>query len=272
MAAENLTWHIGNTAQRIQDAGYGDDVKVWATENFAMSWGPYTLAQIQQEWADDTHMIPMRKAVYCNIGAGVATAADGTVYYIVHAAYTSAGTCASYQSPTSTSPQQAVAEINEVLTVDLENTLPYTVDSGDSLWSIAIAHDTSIAVIKQLNNLTTDDIYVGQNLKLPAPPLTEPIPTQTHTLPPKPTSTLQVSASPTIDAINASPTAPQPSPTPTSTPTTLAATVSMNNPAPPSKNSALLWQIISGLEFAALTAGVLFFWKPWTLHHRFPET
>lgn len=43
----------------------------------------------------------------------------------------------------------------------------YTVKSGDSLWSIAQKYNTSVAALKSTNNLTTNDLKVGQVLKLP---------------------------------------------------------------------------------------------------------
>lgn len=43
----------------------------------------------------------------------------------------------------------------------------YTVKNGDSLWSIAQKYNTSVAALKSTNNLTTNNLTVGQVLKLP---------------------------------------------------------------------------------------------------------
>src|SRR5512138_2237205 len=39
MAANNMSWHIGNVRGRLAAAGYGGGGTVWATENFAMYSG-----------------------------------------------------------------------------------------------------------------------------------------------------------------------------------------------------------------------------------------
>ena len=42
----------------------------------------------------------------------------------------------------------------------------YIVKNGDSLWSIASKNDTTVDNIKRLNNLTNNNLYIGQILKL----------------------------------------------------------------------------------------------------------
>ncbi|MBO1510282.1 LysM peptidoglycan-binding domain-containing protein [Metabacillus sp. BG109] len=42
----------------------------------------------------------------------------------------------------------------------------YTVVSGDSLSVIANRFNTTVTLIKETNNLTSDTIYVGQTLKI----------------------------------------------------------------------------------------------------------
>ncbi len=49
---------------------------------------------------------------------------------------------------------------------DATNT--YTVQKGDSLYSIARKYDITVNTLKRLNNLTTDTIVIGQILKVPS--------------------------------------------------------------------------------------------------------
>ncbi|WP_246942857.1 LysM peptidoglycan-binding domain-containing protein [Bacillus pinisoli] len=43
----------------------------------------------------------------------------------------------------------------------------YVVGSGDNLWKISTLLGTTVQELRNLNNLTTDMIYIGQNLKVP---------------------------------------------------------------------------------------------------------
>lgn len=44
----------------------------------------------------------------------------------------------------------------------------YTVKKGDSLYAIAQKYNTTVDELKQLNNLTTNNLSIGQSLKLPS--------------------------------------------------------------------------------------------------------
>ena len=52
-------------------------------------------------------------------------------------------------------------------TSDNQSGNTYTVQSGDSLWSIANRYNTTVAILKELNNLNTNILQIGQVLKLP---------------------------------------------------------------------------------------------------------
>ncbi len=49
-----------------------------------------------------------------------------------------------------------------------DNTIDYVVKSGDSLSAIAYKYGTTVSKIKELNNLSSDVIYVGQVLLIPS--------------------------------------------------------------------------------------------------------
>jgi N-acetylmuramoyl-L-alanine amidase len=48
-------------------------------------------------------------------------------------------------------------------------TSAYTVKAGDNLTRVAKAHATTVVAIRKANNLKTDQLHVGQKLKLPPP-------------------------------------------------------------------------------------------------------
>jgi LysM repeat protein len=78
-----------------------------------------------------------------------------------------------------------------------QNTINYTVKSGDSLSLIAKNHETTIQEIQRLNSLTTTTIYPGQVLLVSkpftttAPTVTEPAPSTEPAPAPAPTETTQ---------------------------------------------------------------------------------
>ena len=63
-----------------------------------------------------------------------------------------------------------ILSINQVLKVPaviLDTTTIYTVKSGDSLYSIANKYNTTIDIIKDVNNLTSNVLSINQVLKIP---------------------------------------------------------------------------------------------------------
>jgi LysM repeat protein len=66
--------------------------------------------------------------------------------------------------------KQAMTALTELLQGEAEAVKPgkiYKVKSGDTLEKIAKQEKTSLSQIKQLNNMSSDKIVVGQKLKLP---------------------------------------------------------------------------------------------------------
>ncbi|MCC6298883.1 MAG: LysM peptidoglycan-binding domain-containing protein [Anaerolineales bacterium] len=175
MAANNMSWHIGDVRGRIAAAGYGNGATVWATENFAVSHDGMGIDEIMAVWADPDHMRPAVTPAYCNIGAGVATV-NGKTYYILQAAYVSGQECGSYTSVagsasasgTVTSPISQLIVPVKIATPDAEGKIFHTVQSGQSFWSIAVAYQITIRDLEVWNNLTRDTpLQSGQRLFIP---------------------------------------------------------------------------------------------------------
>ena len=70
-------------------------------------------------------------------------------------------TKAGAESPAADSPPQAPAETPATPAEE-----HYTVRSGDSLWEIARAHNTSVEALKRLNNLRSNTVRPGQRLRV----------------------------------------------------------------------------------------------------------
>ena len=174
MAANQMTWHIGDVRGRIQAAGYGGGATVWATENFAVGQS-MGIDQIMLAWADPDHMRPAVNPAYCHVGAGVAKASNGRTYYVLQAAYVSGAACGEYTSTggagttTTFNPVPQIIVPVAVATPDQEGKIYHEVKMGQSFWSIAIAYQTTIKDLEFWNNLSRDvDLQVGQILFIPS--------------------------------------------------------------------------------------------------------
>lgn len=178
MAVNQMSWHIGNVSGRLQSAGYGGGAKVWATENFAVGTS-FTIDQIMLAWADPDHMIPAVNPAYCHVGAGVAKAANGMTYYVLQAAYVSGKSCGDYRPPANFTPQPGGSPANpgvpqiivpvKVATPDEDGKIFHVVQSGQSLWAIAVAYKTTIRDLEVWNNISrSKPLQVGQKLFIPS--------------------------------------------------------------------------------------------------------
>ncbi len=66
-----------------------------------------------------------------------------------------------------TSDLLIIGQVLKVPTTAGVNYITYTVQSGDTLYSIANRYNTSVNNIKQFNNLTSNNLQIGQILKIP---------------------------------------------------------------------------------------------------------
>lgn len=180
MAANNMSWHIGDVRGRLAAAGYGGGATVWATENFAVSGGGWGVDEIMAAWADPDHMRPAVEPSYCNVGAGIAQAANGRVYYVLQAAYVAGQACGS-TSPSSPggnsqpgSVPNTIPGVSQLIipvkiaTPDAEGKTFHEVQAGQSFWSIAIAYRITIRDLEVWNNLSREiPLKAGQRLFIP---------------------------------------------------------------------------------------------------------
>jgi len=174
MAANNMSWHIGNVRGRLAAAGYGGGGTVWATENFAVSSGGMGIDEIMAAWADPDHMRPAVEPAYCNVGAGAAQTSDGRIYYILQAAYVSGQECGSSSSGGTLQPGAIPNPVSQLIipvkiaTPDAEGKVFHEVQAGQSFWSIAIAYQITIHDLEVWNNLSrTIPLRAGQRLFIP---------------------------------------------------------------------------------------------------------
>src|SRR6185503_17960379 len=176
MAANNMSWHIGDVRGRLAAAGYGNGGTVWATENFAVSGGGMGIDEIMASWADPDHMRPAVTAAYCHVGAGVAQTSDGRIYYILQAAYVSGQECGSSfpssggtsQPGTIPNPVSQLIIPVKIATPDAEGKIFHEVRAGQSFWSIAIAYQITIHDLEVWNNVSRNiPLQAGQRLFIP---------------------------------------------------------------------------------------------------------
>jgi LysM repeat protein len=182
MAANQMSWHIGDVRGRLASAGYGGGATVWGTENFAVG-SSMGIDEIMSAWADPDHMRPAVTPAYCHVGAGVAQAANGRTYYILQAAYVAGQTCGSASTSGSGIPSQpgsgstsgtgagAVSQIIvpvKIATPDADGKIYHLVQAGQSFWAIAITYQLKIADLETWNNISRDvPLRAGQKLFIP---------------------------------------------------------------------------------------------------------
>jgi LysM repeat protein len=176
MAANNMSWHIGNVRGRLAAAGYGGGATVWATENFAVGRAGTGIDEIMAVWADPDHMRPAVEPSYCHVGAGVAQTSDGRFYFVLQAAYISGQACGSSSPNTGGTPQsgtgpnpipQIIIPV-KIATPDADGRVYHVVQAGQSFWSIAIAYQITIQDIETWNNISRNTpLQTGQRLFIP---------------------------------------------------------------------------------------------------------
>ena len=178
MAYNKYYGHYGSTREKLIAAGYGAGDVAWGTENIAWGSNMDLDLVLSEAWNDPLHSIPMVNPNYKHIGAAIVEA-DGEIFYVLHAGYTSNGI---YQPQTFTTPDPnatpdltgtpATSAVSQLVIAvatarpDADGRVVHVVRSGQTLWSIADAYGMSVADLAAINGLLADNptIYVGQKL------------------------------------------------------------------------------------------------------------
>src|SRR3990170_2782105 len=227
-AAIGATTHYSSDGsrpfQRALAAGYpvaGDLSRGGFFSENIMSWTDLSPSGAVSAWQGDApHLNTMLSPNLQDVGAGVSTS-GGLAYYTLDAGLAS-GSPVSYTSPAGATPgasgTQVVSEFMLPVVVSTPNesgAVYHDVQFGQTLWSLAITYETKVEQIKQLNNLTSNEIYEGQKLLIKQ--VSTPTPSASETSAATATFGIPTStATRSVTSIVASTSAPEPVP-PTTT-------------------------------------------------------
>jgi uncharacterized protein YkwD len=226
MASTSTITHTGPDGsrpyQRALAAGYsieGGYPPFFFSENILSGGDDLSPEAAVQIWTgDDPHMNTMTSTIYQEIGAGVAVS-GGMIYYVVDCARPKSSGPPSDYTPGS---ESALSTENEIImpvrksTPNADGDVIHEVQSGQSLWQIAIEYGVKIDQIRALNQLPAEYVInPGDTLLIMKVGTATPLPA-TATL--APTATPTQPPSPTLQ--------PSPSPTPTTIPLPLATNLS----------------------------------------------
>lgn len=163
-------------------------------------------------WTDTTNWNTIVGYPFGKVGAGVAVRND-LVYYVLQVQEIQIGLAAQPTINYQITPDPNLVSDVMTATPQLDGSIIHEVLDGQSLWSIAIAYNVTIAEIIQWNNLLpTPVIFVGERLFVQIAPTPTLSPTITNTSIP-PTRTITPSQTPITPQPSATIT-PLPSPTP----------------------------------------------------------
>lgn len=184
--ADQAIGHLGGLKDRIPLYGYNNGMEVFATENYMT--GPLPLESILANWTDWEHQRIIENPLYCHIGVGIAEGADGTVYYVVQAAYPAfQNSCAYAKPPAGSTPLPGITAVPggvsapivsvsqyiaavRIATSNAEGQTIHVVKNGQSLWSIAAAYGVNFDDLVRWNHLTeSSKLDLDQKLLIPDP-------------------------------------------------------------------------------------------------------
>lgn len=194
------TWtHSGPGGSRPHDravaAGYGGGAQVYVSENVATGVDLSPSTTVYQMWQDAVHLETMISSSYRHIGAGVAVADDGWVYYTIDVGYVAGNPGDGPQPaalptlPGGTPPPTAIALVPiTVATPKPDGAIIHVVQYGQFLENIAKAYEISLQELLEKNYLNQDTvIYPGDKLLIQ--PSTTPGDSVTESITQTPAST-----------------------------------------------------------------------------------
>jgi hypothetical protein len=167
--------------EQLLSLGYplGGDLSLggYRSENYIFGDGMDVQTAIHAWLGDDPHTNTMLSPNYFDIGGGVAIGKDGTIYYVIDTArHTANGRPQDDYTPVPVGTVVSGITINGTPGID-QFMVPITLSTpnsgglvihevryGQTLWSIAIAYNTTIQQIRNLNDLPSTDIYSDQKL------------------------------------------------------------------------------------------------------------
>lgn len=171
----------GYPAASVRCADYGFVGRV--TENWAGD-SRMSIDLLASYWSDYSHMLPATDGQYTYVGVGI----SGNYYVLQAGSGTSSNTAVnSNTSPTQAEDGSTPVIVNTVIgfptsTPDLDGTIKHVVKANDTLYTIAVNYGVTIDVIKTLNAMTANDIYVGDVLTISLKPTPTITPTRTATV------------------------------------------------------------------------------------------
>jgi len=179
-AATNTPTHVHSDGTRPFDSGL--------EENVAAGTGGFMTVDIvvYQIWVDWGHRHVLTGYASGEIGAGVAVADDGSLYYTVdlRPGEELAATAAPFVGLQTSTPQS-------------DGSVIHVVGVGETLWGIAVSYGVTIDDIRQLNNLGTGAVIInpGQQLLIRPADASAPAPASAPTsVPPEAAPTTPAAA------------------------------------------------------------------------------
>jgi len=164
----------------------------YRSENFVFGYQLTPIDAVEAWRGDEPHTNTMLSPNRSDIGAGVAVAGEGQIYYVIDTALRTASGLpqseASLYLPGGAmgTPNPGLAVNQYIIPVSVATARPngdvyHSVQYGQTLWSIAIEYSTKIDLIRQLNHLSGDTVFPNQLLLVkrgatqPAPIATGPL-------------------------------------------------------------------------------------------------